>query len=662
MRFVDHSADQQKYFEWDGSESTLKSSPVDRTAPQKVKVSFDWKADDDALKLPTVQAAFVLDSESPFLNSSIQTGQCGGSVVFWEVDFPVVGGIGYPHASSWQSHLATPFHSGLRIDSPGTRLFDRDGMLYPGAAGWQFLSYYDDSDSAFYYAAHDDQGYMKRFRHDPNGLSLTLCYTHQPEGKGTTAAAYKQPYPCLFGPYKGDWYEATQFYRQFLVQTQWFPKKTLAENSRLPEWFKEYPLSIRIFTGNKGQRISQFTKKNLDLINQLKLPTTLVQWYGWNDSKPHMVGRPEQYPDPEFLKAFPLFEKRNAHVMPYTCALLWDVRNEAYKTLQGQKAAMRDLNGEIVMARYGGQPLAMISPSHPIYQDYMVSVFQKILDAVDAKALYFDMWGTASGGHYRAEGEPWGGNGRTVGMRELGKKVKSVGLSKNPQFVMAMEGNADCYLDIADTYILFSANLPIRMALYGDYVRPFGDKSCQWRDDIFELFEPASLLAWGVPIGRVFEFNLYKDGQLDPKMIAYFQKLASYRLVAVPWLCYGKMLRPVRLYDISPKEPDGLMPADTIPNAVWKAPDGSVAFVFANSRYSVQQTSFKYTLKCADYGIPSDGSWTLYRLTPKDSQNSYKPAYETVFPIKQPLLSRTEHLPGADVLILVARPNLKRDF
>ena len=62
------------------------------------------------------------------------------------------------------------------------------------------------------------------------------------------------------------------------------------------------------------------------------------------------------------------------HVFPYTCALLWDVRNPSYKNAGGEATAMRDLEGNIVMARYGGQPLAMVSPVHPAYQRLMESV------------------------------------------------------------------------------------------------------------------------------------------------------------------------------------------------------------------------------------------------------------------------------------------------
>ncbi|MFZ5829091.1 MAG: DUF6259 domain-containing protein, partial [Planctomycetota bacterium] len=368
-------------------------------------------------------------------------------------------------------------------------------------------------------------------------------------------------------------------------------------------------------------------------------------------AKPHMVGRPEQRPDPAFPKIARRMRSAGVHVFPYTCALLWDVRNSSYQEAGGEAAAMRDREGDIVMARYGGQPLAMVGPGHPAYVQLMESVMRVIMDAVEVPGVYFDMFGTSSGGCYSPLEAAWGGNVRTLGMRELGMRYKQVALNRNPHFVMWMEGNADCYLDVVDGYISFTGNLPVRQALYADYVRPFGDKSCIWLDPPHELWQPARQFAWGAPIGRIFEHQSTRtalNGPVDPRKVEYFRELAALRTAAIPWLAYGRMLRPLRLRNIVPAEPEPLLAGETVPSAVWKAPDGSIAFVFANGRYSTP-VAFDWNADPAVYGFPGDGSAALYRIDPGEHAQT---ARRTKLQNIEGTISRREELPAAGAMVL----------
>ncbi len=650
-----------KWSEWSAAEARLTGAHFERPAAGAATLRLEWERRHGGTAV-TARAAFTLSADSSLMQSQFETGALPAGVALWEVDFPIIAGVGAGRADRAGAFLAIPHWTGIRLDEPALRTFVWDGMLYPGAAGWQFVDYYADGDG-FYLGAHDDRGHQKRYRHDPEGDRLTLRYTHLAPDMGRSGQAYTMPYPCVFGPHPGDWYDAVQIYREFLLPTPWFPKKTLAEDERLPKWFKESPLCVRIFSGDKQQEISSFVRPNLELVRALGSPPTIVQWYGWNDTKPHMVARPEQRPDPKFPAIARQFADAGLHVFPYTCALLWDVRNPSYKNAGGEATAMRDLEGNIVMARYGGQPLAMVSPVHPAYQRLMESVMTNNLNSVDVPGVYFDMFGTASGGHYLAQGESKGGNTRTLGMRELVRRYKGVALARNPNFVMWMEGNADCYLDHIDGFISFMGNLPMRHAIYGEFRRPFGDKTCAWGGPPLELRDPASQFAWGAPVGRVFDRELYTDTDktvLDAAKVAYYRNLVAHRIVATPWLAYGRMLRPLVRRDIAPAEPAGILEGDSVPHAVWRAPDGTVAFVFSNARKSTA-VDFNSTIDPAEYGIPTDGSWALHRLTPEGEAPAYRPAFAHVQRIggtNARRLERKETIAAAGVLILVARPLL----
>ena len=648
-----------KWSEWSGADARLTGARLARTASSAATLQLQWERPQGGAAV-TARADFTLAADSSLMQSHFETGALPAGVALWEVDFPIVGGVGAGRADRAGAFLAIPHWTGIRIDEPALRTFVWDGMLYPGAAGWQFVDYYADG-AGFYMGAHDDQGHQKRYRHDPEGDRLTLRYTHLPPDMGRSGKAYSMPYPCVFGPHAGDWYDAVQIYREFMLRTPWFPKKTLAEDERLPKWFKESPLCVRIFSGDKQQEISSFVRPNLELVRALGSPPTLVQWYGWNDTKPHMVARPEQRPDPKFPAIAQQFAAAGLHVFPYTCALLWDVRNLSYKNAGGETAAMRDIEGNIVMARYGGQPLAMVSPVHPAYQRLMESVMTNNLNSVEVPGVYFDMFGTASGGHYLAQGESMGGNTRTLGLRELVRRYKGVALARNPNFVMWMEGNADCYLDHIDGFISFMGNLPMRHALYGEFRRPFGDKTSAWGGTPLELRDPASQFAWGAPVGRIFDRELYTDTDktvLDAAKVAYYRNLVAHRTVATPWLAYGRMLRPLVRRDIVPAEPASVLDGDSVPHAVWRAPDGTIAFVFANARNSTG-VQFGFALEAGEYGIPVDGTWALYRLTPEGEGPAWRPVFAPQHRFAGPAAARFQHresLAAGGVTILVARP------
>jgi hypothetical protein len=271
------------------------------------------------------------------------------------------------------------------------------------------------------------------------------------------------------------------------------------------------------------------------------------------------------------------------------------------------------------------------------------------------------MFGVASGGHYLAQGESMGGNTRTLGMRELVRRYKGVALARNPNFAMWMEGNADCYLDHIDGYISFMGNLPMRHALYGEFRRPFGDKTSAWGGPPLELRDPASQFAWGAPVGRIFDRELYTDTAktvLDAAKVAYYRNLVAHRTVATPWLAYGRMLRPLVRREIAPAEPAGVLEGDSVPHAVWRAPDGTVAFVFANARKSTG-VQFSLALAADEYGIPTDGTWGLFRLAPDGEEPAWRQAFTLLHRFAGPAGARLDHrelLKAGGVGILVARP------
>jgi hypothetical protein len=190
------------------------------------------------------------------------------------------------------------------------------------------------------------------------------------------------------------------------------------------------------------------------------------------------------------------------------------------------------------------------------------------------------------------------------------------------------------------------------MALYADYGRSAGSKRTHWEPKPMEGIVSAKQLAWGAMIGRFIGADMNKGKDLAPDKVKHFTTFVRYKQAALPWLNYGRMLRPLTLTNVTPPEPAEFVTGTLVPSGVWRAPDGSVAFVFANARFSTG-VEFKFRLDPALYGIPADGTMALYRLTPAGEES--KAEYAKLADLRGPL-DLAEKLDASGVLILVARP------
>jgi len=183
--------------------------------------------------------------------------------------------------------------------------------------------------------------------------------------------------------------------------------------------------------------------------------------------------------------------------------------------------------------------------------------------------------------------------------------------------------------------------------IYGDYVRSYGAKSGGMQAAPLEGINPAELFVWGNMLGRVF----LGDPAVLPKdvNVNYLKYLARYRTAALPYLGYGRMLRPPKITRITPKLKDRTVEDYSVETASYVAPDSTVAFVFANTRLSTD-IEVACSIKPAEYGIPEDGSWSLYALDETGGLT------ERVA-VKDRSLELTEKLGKLKTLVLVAKSN-----
>jgi hypothetical protein len=114
-----------------------------------------------------------------------------------------------------------------------------DANHYPGMQFAQFLAYYNDR-AGLYLACQDAQANVKRFaalQHGP-GLRLGVAHVGDWPAQGERALEYD----TVTRSFEGDWYTATDIYRDWSKEQEWFVPLTRRQD--IPAWLLDSPVYI----------------------------------------------------------------------------------------------------------------------------------------------------------------------------------------------------------------------------------------------------------------------------------------------------------------------------------------------------------------------------------------------------------------------------------
>ena len=584
----------------------------------------------------------------------------------WEVRFPIVGGLTRDRWRSETDFLVFPYKTGSRIPNPACAGIWK--LLYPGAAGWQFFAYWQGTDG-LYVAAHDPDAAVKTVRSLATGDgTLELSLTHPVPGMGTPGAVFESTDECVVGSYEGDWYDAARIYREWLVRQSWFPRQPLHATEDVPPWLKDVVVSTRR-SGDPRQALRMsielhedtcYKEYHLGVLDEYEVlgspPMLFWSYHAWFP-RPGMQRKFALSPcfpaPPGFAASVEQVKQHNIRLISYSLAGWWDYEAKDWEDENAVTAAIVQEDGKPFL--YERRGVGIMCAATKLYQDKMRRVALGLLDQAAVDGTYFDLGGTSGAlfCHSPEHGHPVGsGAFASAGKRELMRTMRQAGRTRNPEFILVMEGNADCYLDTVDGYALFEENVPVRQVLYADYRRTAGGKRVTLERSALDAICPAKHLAWGGLIGRFVSSEMLRSGKTVPEVVAYYRNLVDHKRAAQPWLNLGRLLRPPRLRDVSPPEPPEFVTGTLVPSGTWRAPDGSVAFVFANARRSTE-VAFRHTISPSEYGVPADGSWALFHLTPDGDPPTAR--FDRISTIEGSI-ERTEKLGPGGVLILVAKP------
>jgi hypothetical protein len=148
-------------------------------------------------------------------------------------------------------YLVRPYSMGQLYKSPKPNEFEQDTPHawqfhpengdcnhYPGLTFAQFLAYYNDQ-VGVYISCLDSSGKIKLIKpvNHKNGLRLGIAHVGDWQ-KGVTDLGYN----LAIGSFKGDWYDATDLYREWSLDQNW--ANPLYKRDDVPEWLLESPPHI----------------------------------------------------------------------------------------------------------------------------------------------------------------------------------------------------------------------------------------------------------------------------------------------------------------------------------------------------------------------------------------------------------------------------------
>jgi hypothetical protein len=423
----------------------------------------------------------------------------------------------------------------------------------------------------------------------------------------------------VVGVFTGDWYDGTTVYRDWALRQKWTSKQTLDKRADIPEWIKHTSLTVRSSDGIATNELPRLKK----LIEQYPTHAN-IHWYGWT-AKDGDNQDLRRWPDldpaqPHFDEVAAEFLKLAIYIGGlYHEPLLWATDSKTWKEYDGAAAATTDEDGQFRYARFGNFPLTVACQKHPHTQRVMVDTALKEVREHHAKGVYADLNGTYGGGicFAKTHGHPvMGGTWYADGQRELLNKMRAACRQLDPDFIVQVENFDERIQDAFDTYLIFhginidyQVNIPMIQAVYGDRTLCYGAKSSSVQNPPVECAHIAQMWTWGCMIGR------YWTNMTDPGLAGeseHWLRLAKYRDTAIDYILGARMMRPLTIQDQTTDE-NPLAQRFAIMHTVLKRPDGRVAFLFASGRIG-KDWSFRYHIDPAPYGIPGDGSWTLYRL------------------------------------------------
>ncbi len=460
--------------------------------------------------------------------------------------------------------------------------------LYPDAwASMQYLAAYNETKkSGLYVACHDPAGQPKwiTVKSSPSEQTVDLRFEHPAADQTRGGNDYSTQGEVVWQLFAGDWFDATQIYRNWVHQdTPWFIGPGPEGREDTSRWMRELPGWLKI---SRPQDIP----KVKEILETIGVPLG-VHWYCWHQI-PFDNDYPHYFPPQEqFVEGVRELQEAGARVMPYINGRLWDTRDRGGEDYQfsrhAKSAATIDAKGELYIEKYGaneedGSPVkfAVMCPASRLWQKRLGDIIGELFDRYQVDAVYVDQVAAMppklcmdpAHGHTLGGGGWW-----NQGYWKMFQKIRA---KMPPDRVLTAECNAEPFAHVFDGFLSwqwqYENQVPAFQAVYAGAIQCFGRKygDGPTQDEALRM-KAGQQLVYGEQIGWMSPDIVPPNSQ----NLSFFKKIVRLRWKLGRYFFAGRMQRPPQLTELIPKfqadwqwRDDWVVTSDAVLTGAWSQP------------------------------------------------------------------------------------------
>ncbi len=471
-----------------------------------------------------------------------------------------------------------PQASGIVVDNPCKKSLNWRGRYPSGWCSMPWFAVWDDAKRrGVYFSTQQHHSAVKemRFQTNPQKETVAVSLEYPTVIDKSRETDIKYIATAYLDSFQGDWYDASQLYRNCIEKTGPYytatgspPKHAEVEHRKTtPPWMKD--LSVWAQCGDTPDKMPETMRRFRDALG---VPVGL-HWYNWHEI-PFDNDYPHYFPaKPGFAEAVAEIQKDgDMFVMPYINGRLWDTRDKGLDDFEFTSVAKPGVtkkeDGSPYTETYGskesdGSPvtLGVMCPASKVWRNKVKEIIFKLTKEYGVKSVYVDQVAAAqpelcmdpTHGHPLGGGDWWVKAYRRM-FREIRAELPS-------DAMLTTECNADPFIDIFDGYLTwhfqYDGQVPAFSAVYGgpailQFGRHFGggpDSVVACRMKLAESFVFGEQLGWINP--HIVD---------EPEKIGYLKKVVTLRHKFRDLFYEGRMGRPPKL--TGTKEPMPRITAD----------------------------------------------------------------------------------------------------
>jgi hypothetical protein len=509
----------------------------------------------------------------------------------------------------------------------------------------QFIAYGHPAVGGIYFGAHDGQALYKCFgmyADGNDGKHAALVLKQYPEDRTLVGGNFSSFYPGVVGIYRGEWWGASEIYREWGLQQFWCAKGPTRQRTDIPDRVKQLDLWYWNwqFVGRGHPRYV------VDIIKYLKERfecEIAFHWYGFNgEHGPTGPWRaPEVYPDnPDvreaLIKGVKLLRAAGVYCLPYIECRLWNPNTRSFRDADGWKWVAVDEHGQ--SADPWGPLLQTMCPTSPGLKALTRRIVNQMIDEIGMDGAYLDQISGCFAVPCFGKGHPHGPGGHdhwTKGYRDILEAIQEDIKSRDADNVITSEGSIECYLDLLDADLtreisnlngfvgsLRSIPIPLFHSVYHDYHMTYGTVSTFTRSwDSGHSFDHFCLSEALVLVGgcQLMISGIFSGGEKNPEMhpyLDYMEVLTRARKAGRKYFNLGVWKAPLPIecdrievsYD--PKRP----PKEDIPTVLSGCYELEGELCIALVNHTGEERKAAFPLLPANHGLTGAAYdiWSIY--------------------------------------------------